>query len=277
MGTTQRTDAAWMAGCAELVARLERPDFAAAFTALLRQVVPVDTLLVTFYFRDRPPRTVYHELPPELVALCVDTYAAGVYRLDPFFQTFEAGIADGVHRLRDLAPDNFYRSTYYRTFYRDTGAEDEMGLFRRLDANRGLVVSLARAPGARPYGVAQRRRLEAAFPLLITAACRHWEDAASRHWEDAAGPAAEAADPVASHVARFGDGLLSEREQEVAGLILMGHSTLSISHRLAISEGTVKAHRKHIHAKLGIASQAELFARFLKTLPLRPPDGPGRR
>ena len=35
---------------------------------------------------------------------------------------------------------------------------------------------------------------------------------------------------------------------------------------LGIAEGTVKNHRKHIHAKLGISSQAELFALFLRHL-----------
>jgi DNA-binding CsgD family transcriptional regulator len=37
-----------------------------------------------------------------------------------------------------------------------------------------------------------------------------------------------------------------------------------VARKLAISAETVKVHRKHIYAKLGIKSQSELFSLFLK-------------
>lgn len=37
---------------------------------------------------------------------------------------------------------------------------------------------------------------------------------------------------------------------------------------LNIKETTVKVHRRHIYAKIGVASQTELFARFILSLPL---------
>jgi DNA-binding CsgD family transcriptional regulator len=52
----------------------------------------------------------------------------------------------------------------------------------------------------------------------------------------------------------FGEGTLTHREQTVVSLVLRGHSTSSIAKVLGIGEGTVKSHRKAIHAKLGIAS-----------------------
>lgn len=54
---------------------------------------------------------------------------------------------------------------------------------------------------------------------------------------------------------------LSPREAEICTLILMGHTTCGIGLELNISENTVGTHRKRAYAKLGIATQNELFCR----------------
>ena len=56
----------------------------------------------------------------------------------------------------------------------------------------------------------------------------------------------------------------------LAQLLLRGHSTVSVALQLGISPTTVKTHRKNLYAKLGIATQFELFSRFLDTLKYRP-------
>jgi DNA-binding NarL/FixJ family response regulator len=65
---------------------------------------------------------------------------------------------------------------------------------------------------------------------------------------------------------RFGQEVLSPREQMVVQLIPRGHSAHSIARSLEIAEGTVKNHRKSIYAKLGISSQQELFSRFIRSM-----------
>lgn len=52
---------------------------------------------------------------------------------------------------------------------------------------------------------------------------------------------------------------LSRREREVLALILNGRRTRDIADALFISVKTVEFHRTRIHAKLGVASMAELF------------------
>jgi DNA-binding CsgD family transcriptional regulator len=54
-------------------------------------------------------------------------------------------------------------------------------------------------------------------------------------------------------------GVLSPRERQIVGLILLGYSSEAIGRRLDISLYTVKDHRKKIFRKLGISSIAELF------------------
>ncbi len=71
---------------------------------------------------------------------------------------------------------------------------------------------------------------------------------------------ARAASPLDLMRAEFD---LTRREAEIAEAMLAGHSSKSMARLLAISAETVKVHRRNLYAKLGIASQAELFSMFL--------------
>lgn len=53
---------------------------------------------------------------------------------------------------------------------------------------------------------------------------------------------------------------LTAREQQVAELILRGHATHRVAHRLEISPYTAQEHLRHIFAKVGVASRGELVA-----------------
>lgn len=52
---------------------------------------------------------------------------------------------------------------------------------------------------------------------------------------------------------------LSNRETEVAELIMRGNSVSSIAETLVISENTVRTHTKHIYTKLGIHKRQEML------------------
>lgn len=71
---------------------------------------------------------------------------------------------------------------------------------------------------------------------------------------------------VMAAMAHFGTSRLSDREAEVARLILRGHSSKEIARILGNSPETVKVFRKRIHTKLGLATSAELFSLFLSAL-----------
>ena len=78
-------------------------------------------------------------------------------------------------------------------------------------------------------------------------------------------PEGEAPDPQARFgmlTGKSGRGALTTREIEVAMLSLSGFSSRAIGEKLSISFETVRAHKKHIYAKLGVGSQSELFAMF---------------
>ena len=64
----------------------------------------------------------------------------------------------------------------------------------------------------------------------------------------------------------FGRSMLTEREREVAHLLLRGHSSKSAAKKLDISPDTVQMHRKNMYAKLDLTSQSELFSLFIAAL-----------
>lgn len=57
--------------------------------------------------------------------------------------------------------------------------------------------------------------------------------------------------------------ILTKREVQILSMMLRGHSNISISLILNITEGTVKIHRKNSYRKLEISSQIELFLLIL--------------
>ncbi len=54
--------------------------------------------------------------------------------------------------------------------------------------------------------------------------------------------------------------MLSEREQEVLGLIVKGHTTKRIADQLHLSVHTINSHRKNMLKKLGFKSPAQLIS-----------------
>ena len=119
----------------------------------------------------------------------------------------------------------------------------------------------------RPFSARDMRALEEFRPVVEASIRQHWSDLPSRFdhsAQDRHGPALESAIQQSFH--RFGDGLLTTREREIAEHTLKGHSAEAVGRTLGISPGTVRIHRRNIYGKLRISSQGELFSRFIQTL-----------
>lgn len=87
----------------------------------------------------------------------------------------------------------------------------------------------------------------------------------------AAGQALQPPSAPAEHPLRD---LLTQRELDVARLIVRGETNAGIARTLIVSEGTVKFHVKNILRKLGASNRAEATSRYLTmTLDDRDPHG----
>jgi DNA-binding CsgD family transcriptional regulator len=74
-------------------------------------------------------------------------------------------------------------------------------------------------------------------------------------------------------MANFARTLLTERERQILFHMLGGYSAALTAARLGVAEGTVKNHRKAVHRKLDVGSQAELFSLFINCIPYAAAEG----
>ncbi|MDZ4735033.1 MAG: helix-turn-helix transcriptional regulator [Rhodospirillaceae bacterium] len=198
-----------------------------------------------------------------------DDYVAGAYLLDPFFIALRQGREPGCWFLREVAPVRFLESEYYRQHYKQTRAVDEANVTVALRSNfpneMTGCLSIARTARLGRFTPAERRRLVDAAPVIAALLKLALADAGP-----ALGAAHSALDTphqrVDSVLERMGAGILSAREREVVQLLFRGHSAKGSARMLGIAPGTIQNHMKAVHRKLGVGSQAELFAMFMDVL-----------
>jgi DNA-binding CsgD family transcriptional regulator len=243
-------------------------EFGEAFRQMMAALVRFDYVVVFAYRGQERPIDLYSTFDPQEHVVFVSLYQAGPYLLDPFYHTARARRA-GVFRMRELAPDRFFSSEYYRNYYVQTGLAEEIGFFVPLDEEITVVLSLMRREKTGPFSSAEfalMRKSEA----LIGALVRHiWPNLGGRfdsqlnagqgrgRRRDAVGSSLQRADTI------WRDLKLTGRETAIVDLVLQGHSSESIGLKLNISTGTVKVHRRNVYRKLGISSQTQLLSIYL--------------
>ena len=253
------------AGFASAVDAIGAPDFMQALTAAVARAVAFDNAMLFAYKSGERPRGPYTDIAdPGEARIVVAQYLLGPFLLDPFYSEVQQGRTDGTASLFEIAPDEFFKSEYYEQHYRRTRITDEVGIFCALPDGAVLVYSVTRRHGGTVFSSVELATLRSLAPLVTALMLRHWSGA-----DLGFGPEAEpgrAPDPIGAALAALGEDVLTERQRQVVALVLKGHSTEAIAMTLAISADTVKVHRRQAYAKLGVSSQAELFAMFLDLL-----------
>ncbi|SMF37484.1 DNA-binding response regulator, NarL/FixJ family, contains REC and HTH domains [Azospirillum oryzae] len=243
----------WNDAVARAVAALGTPGFPAAMEAALQRLVSHQMMNGFHYAPDGRAFDLHNDRLGADRRIIVDQYLAGTYVLDPFYDASRRPDGPSFIVMRQLAPDDFEQSEYFRLHYAATRIVDEVGFRLTLDAGHVGILSLCRIGDALQFSPGELARLEAAAGLVRALGERHW-----RGLPTAAADGAKAGAPR-----RIEHPALTNRELEVVTLILKGHSTQSIAAVLSLSPDTVKVHRRRIYAKLRISSQGELFRTFL--------------
>lgn len=227
-----------------------------ALVDTLRLLVPLDNALVAVMKAAQAPQLLIDfdskggaDEQQELAG-----YSAGMYLLDPFYQAASNGIADGLHSLASVAPDQFLHSEYYQSYFRSVVGADELQFMVNLD-DGVLGLSLGRATD---FSLQEQGRL-----LCV----RDWVLSAMRRHVQLMPPQGAVADTSVGDLAalldRF-DARLTAREIDTARLILQGFSSKAIAQRMNISPETVKVHRRNLYHKLKVTGHGELFALVLR-------------
>ncbi|SDH89999.1 helix-turn-helix transcriptional regulator [Pseudomonas panipatensis] len=254
-------EVAMHANLARAIEQIGAPRFWKQLILLLRQWLPFDNALAIFYPLQAAPEALEeYDAEPHAGPASMVAYLNGLFQLDPFYQACREGLASGLHRLEEIAPDQFRQSEYYLSYFHDNVLEDEVQFILQMPGRGALSLSLGMR---RPFTVAECGQLGLVCPWVLALMQQHWQLRSQRLLPaDQDGVATQVRDAL-SH---FGASVLSEREMEIARLILRGYSSKAMAERLAISPETIKVHRRHLYAKLDISSQPELFSLFLQAL-----------
>tara|TARA_Y100001954_G_C15685022_1_gene539768 strand:+ start:34 stop:837 length:804 start_codon:yes stop_codon:yes gene_type:complete len=239
-------------------------DFPALITESMRVVTDFQISMTFAYGVGNQVRCLDHNMSESKATIVVHNYMTGPYLLDPFYQEVLRGRTDGSCFLSEISPDRFYSSDYFKHHYARTEIGDEVGIFFPISNEETAVFSFTRPNRQQRFNASERRRIAAVVPLVRSLFIQHFA-ILSLGEKDPRLPVT-ARSMIESAFGQFGNDLLTDRESQIASLILKGHSTNSISSHLKISVETVKSHRKNTYAKLNISSQAELFSIFLSSL-----------
>jgi DNA-binding CsgD family transcriptional regulator len=265
-------NAALVGALARMTEAIGSADWFDAVLNLLGTVCVIDSGGAMVYHREQRPRRILHRFDPSERALPEDAYLSGPYVLDPHYQLFASGCPNGVHRLTDIAPDDFFQSEYYRVFYSQIGLSDSIELLWRIDDGSALNIFIERSIRNPKFQVADMIAINLLLPVIFASAARHHEltAAASRRDTDN-----QTHRKVQSTIENFASSLLTQRERQVLFYMISGYSSALTAQRLNTSEGTIKIHRKNIYRKLDIGSQAELFSLFINCIPFAMPEAGG--
>lgn len=247
---------------AALVALPPGPDaqIGESLVALLSPIARFDHVVVFAYRREERPVHLFSTFDEAEYDVFVSQYVVGPYLLDPFYRNALAR-NDGIWRMRELAPDRFFSSEYFRSYYAKTGLAEGVGFFVTLDTGISIVLSLMRKEATGRFSVAEFAQVKKATTLACAVIRKFWSDI-----EDRFSPEQKSASGIkqAENVwARLhSTHRLTAREAAIIELVLQGHSSESVGLRLGISTGTVKVHRRNVYRKLSISSQTQLFSLF---------------
>ena len=237
---------------APAVAALGTTAFAAELLAALNRILPVDHLsLMRFEDRARPPvleSAIWRG--GEHVAAVQRAYLGGLYRHDPNLR-FSGATTTVLKLHRDDLSNAAYRKACY----------ERAGLIERVtvavpDAGRLVVLNLYRREPGGPFTARELEAIDGLKRFLGALAAKHVS------MLGALMRSRDRADRIAALAARLHalDGRLTRRELDVLARVLIGMTSEGIALDLAISQNTVLTYRKRAYGRLGVTSQAELFA-----------------
>ena len=255
------SDVAFHNRLGRLIEKLDDKQFWHALTDLLRGVVQFDNWVAVIFWPDRNPQLIAEIQAPASGEELFRGYLNSVYLLDPFYQFSLSAIRSGVYCLDEVAPDHFRETEYFRRYFSINVLEDEVQFLAPLSAGGTLSLSLG---GKRRFSASEIGTLCLYGAWIIPLMCH-----AVSSQTTVASPSVASASGGGRRV-QFEQALrkkstaaLTNREIEIALMILAGHSTKNIARQLGVSPATAKVHRRNLYKKLDISSQSTLFLLIL--------------
>ena len=233
-----------------------------AVCEFLESECPLDEFAVFHYVWSEAPQRIFDCNPSAERDRLHGELLQAAYLIGPYYNNIVRAQADsGFYTIDEIAPDAFRESEYHRIYYREKHASDEGMFFVPLAAGVSLGLLVERRSPSPRFSSLEISSLKDAAPLLSALVRQRWNAVST--FDDAAQLKSQ---HMVTALECFGRDVLSEREREIAELMLRGHSSKSGARLLKISPETERVHRKRLYGKLGISSQAELFWLFIQSV-----------
>lgn len=249
-----------------MVSAVGIPGFGLAIDEFVRDTAVFDMTCIFAFHPTSPPLLIHDGYSASVSRGALSSYLKGGYLLDPFYVACCTEVRDGLWRMADIAPDQFFESDFAASHEVHPCISDESGT---LIEEIGYIVTLAdgwratyslmRNRTSEAFSRAEFERLSDLSPLLGVLVRRHVELASVTPTEARAGE-------VDSMLQKAFSDRLTPAQFRVVNLILRGHSNQSVANELHITEGTAKLHRHNAYQRLGITSQSDLFRIFIDFL-----------
>jgi DNA-binding CsgD family transcriptional regulator len=260
----------WDDHVAQMIERIDSDELPAQLVAALSGLISF-TMSTIFVFRGLSrPICVFENFPESVNKVGIENFISGTYVLNPVYRAHMNGIEQGVYRLRDLAPDDYFSSGFTETHKVIEAPDEEIPYmtegwprgFEELDITvpiDDVTIEIDLYKGYKDGGFSQTdiEKLSSHMPVIGAITRKFWQ---LRSDNLASSPRDNSINDIYDS---FGAGVLTRREREVIQYVLRGHSSRSIALNLDISVTTIKTHRKRAYSKLNISSQSELFSMFL--------------
>ena len=242
----------------KLLEQLGEPRFWPVLASFLGEIATFDTWVVLLFQAQLPPLILADHAANLAADDLFADYRAGLYRIDPFYAFSQQNPMPGLYRLDDVAPDSFRDTEYYRQYFSRNVGEDELQFLLPIAGQGVLSLSLA---SRQRFSASEIGNCQLFSPWLLTLLRKAWQFDTSLIEQQHNNPV-ERQSRLEDALRQRGNPQLTEREVQVALLILAGHSTKAIARELGISLDTAKVHRRNLYAKLGVSQQAGLFLLF---------------
>ncbi|WP_179153394.1 helix-turn-helix transcriptional regulator [Chromohalobacter israelensis] len=265
----------WYQCLSDVVAAIDTERFTDQVIAAIHSVVSYNQIVVICYQKGKAPAFWYSQVPEARRAAVINNYLKGCYLLDPWYHAYQHELPSGLYQLGNIAPDDFFVSEFYREYYQALEIQNEAVFAIDIDGDTQIQISMGIME--KTITPQTHERLSIIAPFIIAAGQKHWKSSI-----DISDEASRRSAVIHEHVAHafnnFGSSALTNRERDVAILIIRGYSLKSIATLLGVAFGTIKVHCKNLYKKLDINSQSELFALFIdeitrhNTQPIPGPD-----
>jgi DNA-binding CsgD family transcriptional regulator len=246
----------------QLAEKLTDNDFWPTVCSFVESECRLDEFAVFHYVWSKAPRRIFDcHSSPDRDRLHGELLQAA-YLIGPYYNSIVRAQADsGFYTIDELAPDAFRESEYHRIYYAEKQASDEGMFFVPLEDGVSIGLLAERRKPSEGFSEAEISLMKSMSPCITALVRQRWR------LVGASGNQQRMRNQhMVTALECFGRDLLSEREREIAELILRGHSSKSGARELGISPETERVHRKRMYGKLDISSQAELFWLFIQSV-----------